>query len=53
MNGETLWNHVTSVLSSSGVEIQTTTGLWFTASSRDGRLYVDRAIYNSLPASYQ
>jgi len=47
MNGETLWNHVTSVLSSSGVEIQTTTGLWFTASSRDGRLYVDRAIYNS------
>jgi len=47
MNGEALWNHITSWLSSSEEEIQTITGLWFTASSRDGRLYVDRAIYNS------
>ncbi|WP_156920650.1 hypothetical protein [Thermicanus aegyptius] len=45
MNGEALWNYVISGLSSSEEEIQT--GLWFTASSRDGRLYVDRAIYNS------
>ncbi|MEN0648120.1 hypothetical protein NSQ82_03580 [Caldifermentibacillus hisashii] len=47
MNGEALWNRITSCLSSSGEEIQTTTGLWFSASSRDGKLYVDRAIYNS------
>lgn len=47
MNNEALWNYVISALSSSGEEIQTTTGLWFTASSRDGRLYVDRAINNS------
>ncbi|WP_034430007.1 hypothetical protein [Caldisalinibacter kiritimatiensis] len=47
MNSEALWNYVISGLSSSGEEIQTTTGLWFTASFRDGRLYVDRAIYNS------
>mgnify|MGYP000885798620 FL=1 len=47
MNGEALWNHIISGLSSSEEEIQTTTGLWFTASSRDGRLYVDRAINNS------
>ncbi len=47
MNGETLWNRITSCLSSSGEEIKTTTGLWFTASFRDGKLYIDRAIYNS------
>lgn len=47
MNGEALWSCITSCLSSSGEKIQTTTGLWFTASSRDGKLYVDRAIYNS------
>jgi len=33
MNGEALWNYVISGLSSSGEEIQTTTGLWFTASA--------------------
>ncbi|MEK5268835.1 MULTISPECIES: hypothetical protein [unclassified Heyndrickxia] len=47
MKGEALWNTVISGLSSSGEEVQTTTGLWFTASSRDGRLYVGRAIDNT------
>jgi len=47
MKGEALWNTVISGLSSSGEEVQTTTGLWFTASSRDGRLYVGRAIPRS------
>lgn len=47
MNGETLWNVVISGLSSLGEELQTTTGLWFRASSHDGRLYADRATDNT------
>jgi len=47
MNGEALWSYIISGLSSSGEDMQTTTGLWFTASSHDGKLYVDRATYNS------
>lgn len=47
MSGEALWNIIISGLSSSGVELQTTTGLWFKASSYDGRLYVDRATDNT------
>lgn len=47
MDGEALWNMVISGLSSLGEELQTTTGLWFRASSHDGRLYVDRATNNS------
>lgn len=47
MNGEALWNTVIAGLSSSGEEIQTTTGLWFRASSHDGRLYIDKATDNT------
>lgn len=47
MSGEALWNIIISGLSSSGVELQTTTGLWFRGSSLDGRLYVDRATENT------
>lgn len=47
MSGEALWNIIISGLSSSGVELQTTTGLWFRASSHDGRLYVNRATDNT------
>lgn len=47
MSGEALWNIIISGLSSSGVELQTTTGLWFRSSSNDGRLYVDRATDNT------
>ncbi|WML33414.1 hypothetical protein [Clostridium sp. OS1-26] len=44
MSGEALWNRIIEVLTVSGEEIQTTTGLWYKASSIDGRLYVDKAI---------
>ena len=44
MNGEALWNRIINVIHVSGEEIQTTTGLWFKASSIDGRLYVDKAV---------
>lgn len=47
MSGEALWNIIISGLSSSGEEIQTTTGLWFRALSHDERLYVDRATDNT------
>lgn len=47
MNCEALWNIVISSLSSSGEELQTTTGLWFRASYRNGRLYVGRATDNT------
>lgn len=47
MNGETLWNKIISGLPSSGVELQTKTGLWFKASSERERLYVDRATEHS------
>lgn len=47
MNAESLWNIVVSGLSSSGEELHTTTGLWFRASSHDGRLYVNRATDNT------
>jgi len=43
MSGEALWNRIIEVLPVSGEEIQTTTGLWFKASSSDGRLYIDKA----------
>lgn len=42
MNGETLWSRVISGLSSSGEDLQTTTGLWFRASVQGEKLYVDR-----------
>ena len=38
-----MWNRIIEVLPVSGEEIQTTTGLWFKASSSDGRLYIDKA----------
>ena len=44
MGGEALWSRIIEVLPVSGEEIQTTTGLWFKASSNDGRLYVDKAV---------
>ena len=47
MTGEAQWNIIITELSSSGEELQTTTGLWFRASSHDGRLYVDRATDNT------
>lgn len=43
MTGETLWNTIIAILPSKGEELQTTTGLWFRASSSNGRLYVDKA----------
>lgn len=39
-----MWNRIIEVLPISGQEIQTTTGLWFKASSIDGRLYIDKAV---------
>lgn len=47
MNNEALWDKVISGLSSSEEELQTKTGLWFRASSHDGRLFVDRATDNT------
>ena len=47
MSGEALWNSIIEVLPVSGEEIQTTTGLWFKASSNDSRLYIDRAVENA------
>lgn len=44
MGGEALWNKIIEVLPLSGEEMQTTTGLWFKASSNDGRLYVDKGV---------
>jgi hypothetical protein len=43
MTGETLWNTIIARLPSVGDELQTTTGLWFRASSSNGRLYVNKA----------
>lgn len=43
MGGEALWNRIIEVIPLAGEEMQTTTGLWFKASSNDGRLYVDKA----------
>ena len=47
MNGEILWNSILSGLYSSGEELETTTGLWFRASSQKDKLYVDRALDNT------
>lgn len=44
MSGEALWSRIIDVIPFSGEEIQTTTGLWFKASSISGRLYVDNAV---------
>lgn len=44
MSGEALWSRIIDVIPVSGEEIQTTTGLWFKASSINGRLYVDKAV---------
>ena len=44
MSREALWNRIIEVLPISRQEIQTTTGLWFKASSIDGRLYIDKAV---------
>ncbi|WP_416148946.1 hypothetical protein ACM26V_22190 [Salipaludibacillus sp. HK11] len=42
MSGETLWSRVISGLSSSGEDLQTTTGLWFSRASVQGeKLYID------------
>ncbi len=43
MNAEALWNIVVSGISHSGEELQTITGLWFRASSLEGKLYVSLA----------
>lgn len=43
MIGDAVWISVITSLSPVGLELQTTTGLWFRASSSEGRLYVDRA----------
>lgn len=43
MDGETLWNRIIEQLPLSGEEMQTTTGLWFNASSYNGRLYINKA----------
>lgn len=39
-----MWSRIIGEIPASGEEIQTTTGLWFKASSIDGRLYVDKAV---------
>lgn len=41
MSGETLWSRVITGLSSSGEDLQTTTGLWFRASVQGEKLYID------------
>ncbi|WP_066251306.1 hypothetical protein [Neobacillus drentensis] len=43
MNGELMWNSIISKLTTVGIELQTTTGLWFNASTDKGKLYVDKA----------
>ena len=43
MDGETLWDRILSNLSSSGEELQTTTGRWFRAISECDKLFVDKA----------
>jgi len=43
VGGKALWNKITALLPRAGEELQTTSGLWFKASSNDGRLSVDRA----------
>jgi len=43
LNGEVLWNKVISGLTGAGEELQTSTGLWFRALAKDGKLYVQRA----------
>jgi hypothetical protein len=50
MNGESLWDIIISSLTSLGDESQTTTGLWFRASSDKGKLYVDKAT-SHIPSS--
>lgn len=47
MNGEVLWDRIIEVLSVSGEEVQTTTGLWFIAASQNGRVCVDKALKNT------
>lgn len=47
MSGAALWSNVVSGLSAGGEEIQTTTGLWFMASSQRGKLYIDSATENT------
>ena len=43
MSFEALWSKVVSGLSVEGEELQTTTGLWFKASGKGERLYIDSA----------
>ncbi len=43
MSGEALWSRVVSGLPATGEELQTTTGLWFRASSQGEKLYIDSA----------
>lgn len=46
MSGEALWNRIIAFLPLSGEEMQTTTGLWFKASSNDGRYDVPLQSYS-------
>lgn len=43
MTGETLWDIIIARLPISEVELQTTAGLWFKASSNKRSLYMDKA----------
>lgn len=43
MNSEQLWLKINHELNGNKQDIQTSTGLWFNAESRDGRIYIDRA----------
>jgi hypothetical protein len=43
MSGESMWERILSKITIGGIELQTTTGLWFSASSDKGKLYVDKA----------
>jgi hypothetical protein len=43
INCEQLWDTIISKLSSTNEELQTTTGLWFKAYVKNGRLFVDGA----------
>lgn len=47
MNSEQLWNSIVFGLSSSEEELQTTTGLWFRASSENDKLFVEQAVNHS------
>jgi hypothetical protein len=50
MNGEAIWDRVTSIITINGIELQTITGRWFRVSCDKGKLFVDEAT-SHIPSS--